>query len=85
MNERLLTNDEIVDLRDALLAHGPVATLTVFDQNLLRDCEIALGMVQCSPESREQARWRATRLAADKRALAEFERTSGGAPPWSDR
>lgn len=85
MNDPLLTNNEIIDVRDALLAHGAIATLTVFDQNLVRDCEIALGLVPCKPERRGEARGRVTRMVANRRALAEFERTSGGPPPWSDR
>ncbi len=80
-----LTNDEIIEVRDALLHKEHAAPLTALEKNLLRDCDIALGLARCSPESREEARWRATRLAADRRALAEFERTSGGAPPWSNR
>lgn len=64
MNETQLTNDEIIDVRDALLAgHGKdhVASLSVSDQNLFRDCEIALGLVRCKPETREEARSRVTR------------------------
>jgi hypothetical protein len=63
---RLLTNDEIIDVRDALLAKGDVATLSVADQNLHRDCDIALGIVRCKPETREEARARVTRAAGQR-------------------
>ena len=45
----MLTNDEIV------------ASLSVHDQNLFRDCDIALGDVRCKPETREEARARVSR------------------------
>lgn len=57
-----LTNDEIIDVRDALLAKGDVASLSVHDQNLYRDCDIVLGVVRCKPETREEARARVSRL-----------------------
>lgn len=68
LNEgRQLTNDEIIDVRDALLAKGDVASLSVHDQNLYRDCDIALGVVRCRPETREEARLRLSRLMAEVR------------------
>jgi hypothetical protein len=55
---RRLTHDEIVEVRDSLLAKGEVGALSVQDQDLLRDCDIALGVVRCAPEWREMARAR---------------------------
>ena len=63
---RPLTNDEIIDVRDALLAKGDVASLSVHDQNLYRDCDIALGVVRCRPETREEARSRVSRLMSQR-------------------
>ena len=63
---RQLTNDEIIDVRDALLAKGDVASLSVLDQNLYRDCDIALGVVRCRPETREEARSRVSRLVSQR-------------------
>ena len=56
-----LSNDAIIDVRDSLLAKGSPGELSVRDQNLLRDCEITLGVVRCRPESREEARDRVAR------------------------
>jgi hypothetical protein len=53
--------DEIIDLRDGLLARGDIGALSVYDQNLFRDCDIALGVVRCQPETREKARTRVLR------------------------
>ena len=66
-NDRQLTNDEIIDVRDALLAKGDVASLSVLDQNLYRDCDIALGLVRCKPETREEARARVSRMVGQLR------------------
>ena len=65
-SELLLTNDEIIDVRDALRAKGDVASLSVPDQNLYRDCDIALGVVRCKPETREEARARVSRLVSQR-------------------
>lgn len=51
--------NQIIDIRDALLAKGD--TLSVPDQNLFRDCNIALGLVRCKSETREEARIRVLR------------------------
>jgi hypothetical protein len=57
----MLSNDEIIELRSMLLDRGAVAPLSVHDQNLYRDCDIALGIVRCKPETREEARARLSR------------------------
>ena len=57
-----MTNDEIIDVRDALLAKGDIASLSVADQNLYRDCDIALGVVRSKPETRQEARVRIARV-----------------------
>jgi hypothetical protein len=62
----LLTNDEIIGVRDALIAKGDLATLSVPDQNLYRDCDIALGVVRCKPETREEARARVSRVVGQR-------------------
>lgn len=62
----MLTNDEIVDVRNALLDKGDIASLSVPDQNLYRDCDIALGIVRCKPETREEARARVSRAAGPR-------------------
>ena len=67
---RQLNNDEIIDVRDALRAKGDVASLSVPDQNLYRDCDIALGIVRCRPETREEARSRVSRLVSQRREKA---------------
>lgn len=59
-----LTNDEIIDVRDGIILKSE--PLSVFDQNLLRDCDIALGLVRCKPETREEARARVTRMVAER-------------------
>lgn len=59
----MLTNDEIIDVRDALIAKGDLASLSVHDQNLYRDCDIALGVVRCTPATREEARARVSSTA----------------------
>jgi hypothetical protein len=59
---RQLTSDEIIGIRDALLVKGAIATLAVHDQNLFRDCDIALGVVRCQPETREEAKVRILRM-----------------------
>jgi hypothetical protein len=59
--------DQIIDLRDALLAKGDIGALSVLDQNLLRDCDIALGVVRCKSETREEARVRILRKLRSKR------------------
>lgn len=61
MTDRMLTNDEIIEVRDALLAKGEVSSLSVPDQNLYRDCEIALGCLRCEPTTRQEARARVSR------------------------
>lgn len=53
--------DQLIDLRDALVAKGPLSTLSVLDQNLFRDCTIALGLVRSKPETREKAKIRTLR------------------------
>lgn len=62
----MLTNDEIIDVRDALIAKGDIASLSVSDQNLHRDCDIALGVVRCKPETREEARARVSRVVGER-------------------
>lgn len=57
-----MTDDEIIDVRDVLLARGDIASLSVHDQDLFRDCDIALGVVRCPPQSREEARVRISRV-----------------------
>lgn len=56
-----MTNDEIIEVRDGLLAKGDLPSLSVHDQNLLRDCDIVLGLVRCQPSTREEARIRVAR------------------------
>jgi hypothetical protein len=56
-----LTNDEVIEVRDGLLA---IPEPNVSQLNILRDCDIALGLVRCRPETclRACARvYRATR------------------------
>jgi len=53
--------DQIIDLRDTLLTKGALGTLSVLDQNLFRDCDIALGVVRCESKTREEARVRILR------------------------
>lgn len=61
----MLTNEEIIaGVMLGLVAKGE---LSVHDQNLYRDCEIAVGLVQCRPETREEARARVTRAVAGGR------------------
>lgn len=64
----MLTNDEIIEVRDTLIAKGDIAALSVLDQNLYRDCDIALGVVRCKPETREEARARVSRMVGRKTA-----------------
>ena len=64
----MLTNDEIIEVRDTLIAKGDIAALSVSDQNLYRDCDIALGVVRCKPETREEARARVSRMVGRKTA-----------------
>jgi len=52
--------DMIIEVRDTLLAKSS-STLSVPDQNLLRDCDIALGVVRRIPKEREEARTRVLR------------------------
>lgn len=67
LNDSLVTalndedRDQIIDLYDALLAKGAIGTLSVLDQNLFRDCAIALGVVRCEPRTREEVRVRILR------------------------
>lgn len=57
-----LTDDELIDVRDPLVAkRDGGGALTVLEQNILRDCDIALGTVRCEPEVRERARYRVAR------------------------
>lgn len=56
-----LTDDEIISVRDALLAKGDIGSLSIHDQNLFRDCDIALGVVRCQPQTRVEARARVSR------------------------
>lgn len=42
-------------------------TLPIAEQNERRDCEIALGMVPCRPETRANAARRCERWAKDRR------------------
>jgi hypothetical protein len=58
--------DQIIDLRNALLAKGDIGTLSALDQNLFRDCDIALGVVRCKSETREEARVRLLRELCPK-------------------
>lgn len=53
--------DQIIDLRDTLLAKGDIGALSALDQNLFRDCDMALGVVRCKSEAREEARVRILR------------------------
>ena len=65
---KLLTNEKIIaGVMVGLVAKGDVTTLSVHDQNLYRDCEITVGLVQCKPETREEARARVTRAVAGGR------------------
>lgn len=48
----------IIDLRDALIARGKISELSMPDQDLFRDCNIALGLVRCEPQARDEARIR---------------------------
>lgn len=50
--------DQIIDLRDALIARGKISELSMPDQDLFRDCNIALGLVRCEPQARDEARIR---------------------------
>jgi hypothetical protein len=61
-----LTNDEIIDVREALLAKGDLPSLSVHDQNLFRDCDIALGVVRCGTEARKEARNRIAHSIKEK-------------------
>jgi len=51
--------DQIIDLRDTLIARSAIAELSVSDQALFRDCNLALGLVRCEPQTRDEARIRA--------------------------
>ena len=53
-----MTDNEITDWRDNLITKSNYEPLSVTEQNLLRDSDIALGIVQCDPETREEARRR---------------------------
>lgn len=53
--------NQIIDLRDTLLAKGDIGTLSISDQHLFRDCDIALGLVRCKPEARGEAKIRVLR------------------------
>lgn len=72
---RQLTNDEIIDVRDGLLAKGDAPSLSVHDQNLLRDCDIALGLVRCKPETREEAVGRVSRSVHAAAVRLDFDVT----------
>ena len=50
--------DQIIDLRDALIARGNIGELSMPDQDLFQDCNIALGLVRCEPQARDEARIR---------------------------
>lgn len=54
-----------VDARLAELESRRMSGLTVAEQNELRDCEIALGMVECSAGTRAEAARRVERFAED--------------------
>lgn len=41
-----LTNDDLIEIRDGMLA---ISEPSVSQQNILRDCDIALRVVRCSP------------------------------------
>jgi hypothetical protein len=58
--------DQIINLRDALLAKGDIGALSILDQDLFRDCDIALGVVRCKSETREEARVRILRELRSK-------------------
>lgn len=59
-----MTDDEIIDVRDALILKSDDEPLSVREQNMLRDCDIALGLVRCQPETREEARTRVSKMVA---------------------
>lgn len=66
---KLLTDEEIIaGVMLGLVAKGDVATLSVSDQNLYRDCEIAVGLVRCQQETSDEARARVTRAVAGGRS-----------------
>lgn len=50
--------DDIVSVRDGLVLKSENSSLSVHEQNVLRDCDIALGLVRCKPETRDEARAR---------------------------
>lgn len=50
-----MTDDEIIDIRDRLLS---IEDRNALDQNILRDCDIALRVVRCSDTAVAEARER---------------------------
>ena len=53
--------NQIIDLRDALIARSAIGELSMSDQSLFRDCNIALGLVRGEPQTRDEARIRVLR------------------------
>lgn len=64
-----MTSAKIIEVYEDLTFKKQREPLTVDEQNLLHDCEIALGMAECEPELRKEARERAEQ-AAGRRAVS---------------
>lgn len=60
-----ITDDEIIDIRDALVSASAVRALTVLESNILRDCDIALRVVRCKDETAKKARDRLIRYRSE--------------------
>jgi hypothetical protein len=56
------SHDDIIDVRDALILKRDKVSLSVLEQNLLRDCDIALGLERCDKRVRDEARERVAQL-----------------------
>jgi hypothetical protein len=62
-----MTKTEIGEVYEQLIFKKQREPLTVDDQNLLRDCEIALGKVESEPATRKEAHARVEQAAARRR------------------
>lgn len=61
-----MTDDDIIEIRDELLeTDSEVGDLTVIQRNILRDCEIALRMVECEDKTAAEARGRLVRYRTE--------------------
>lgn len=60
-----ITDDEIIDIRDAMVSASAVRALTVLESNILRDCDIALRVVRCKDDTAKEARDRLVRYRSE--------------------